>query len=136
MRIAEVRPFPSTRILAITVLAFLIPATAGAQQASQASSSSFTGCVQGSYGEPFVLTAPNFCAILKGKVADELIGHQIQVTGVLAPATKASPATIQVASVSSVGDACTETCAARPQPRAEPTKVLRSKRRPSNSPMH
>ena len=90
---------------------------ASAQQAAPASPAKFTGCVQVSSGT-VVLSAPNVCAVLKGKIsADQVTGHQIELKGVLSPATKSSPATIQVDSVSSVGPSCSETCAVRPRGR-------------------
>jgi len=100
---------------AVVVLSAAI--AAGAQQAAQTSPAKFTGCVQVSSGT-VVLSAPNVCAVLKGKIsADQVTGHQIELKGILSPATKTTSATIQVDSVSSVGKSCSETCAVRPRGR-------------------
>ena len=99
------------------ILALSIALSAGAQQAAQTSSAKFTGCAQASSGT-VVLSAPNVCAVLKGKLsADQVTGHQIELKGVLSPATRSAPATIQVESVSSIGQSCTETCVVRPRGR-------------------
>ena len=99
------------------ILALSIAVSASAQQAAPASPAKFTGCVQVSSGT-VVLSAPNVCAVLKGKIsADQVTGHQIELKGILSPATRSTPATIQVDSVSSVGPSCSETCAVRPRGR-------------------
>ena len=101
----------------LAILALSIAVSAGAQQAAQTSPAKFTGCVQVSSGT-VVLSAPNVCAVLKGKIsADQVTGHQIELKGILSPATKTTPPTIQVDSVSSVGPSCSETCAVRPRGR-------------------
>jgi hypothetical protein len=84
----------------------------------QASPAKFTGCVQKGSDESIILSAPNVCAVLKGKVsAEKVSGHRIELKGVLSPATNSGPATIQVESVASVGQSCTETCSLRPHGR-------------------
>ena len=114
MSSAKIRPFATGSTLALLTFAF---SAAGAQQPAQPSPAKYTGCVQ-SDSASIVLRAPNVCAVLKGKIsASEVAGHQIELTGVLSPATKTSPPIIQVDSVSSVGQSCTETCAARPRGR-------------------
>ncbi|HEX6495678.1 MAG TPA: hypothetical protein VF018_09355 [Acidobacteriaceae bacterium] len=114
MRSARIQPSATVAVVAV---AFTLGGAAGAQQPAQPSPAKYTGCVQGDSAS-IVLRAPNLCAVLKGKVsASEVAGHQIELTGVLSPATKTNPATIQVESVSSVGQSCTETCAARPRGR-------------------
>jgi hypothetical protein len=116
MRSAESRPLVFRSSLGVLAFAFSAIIAAGAQQAAQ--SSKFSGCVQAGSGDSVILSAPNVCAVLKGKIsAEQVSGHQIELTGVLTPATKSGPATIQVDAVSSVGQSCTETCAARPRGR-------------------
>ena len=118
MRSPECRPFASRTALAVLAVAFSFATAARAQQAPQASPAKFTGCVQTGTGDSVILTTPNVCAVLKGKIsAQEVAGHQIELQGILSPATKSAPATIQVDSVSSVGQSCTETCVARPRGR-------------------
>jgi hypothetical protein len=116
MRSAKSRPLVFRSSLGVLALAFFAAITAGAQQSAQPSK--FTGCVQAGSGDSIILSAPNVCAVLKGKIsAEQVTGHQIELKGVLTPSNKSGPATIQVESVSSVGQSCTETCAARPRGR-------------------
>jgi hypothetical protein len=119
MRTAEVRPSTYCKAFAVSIL--LCIAVAGrAQQPAQASPATYNGCVQkaSDSSDTLILTARNMCAVLKGKLsAEQVAGHQIELKGLLSPATKSGPASIQVDSVSSVGQSCSETCVLRPRSR-------------------
>jgi hypothetical protein len=92
-------------------------APASAPPAKPPAPATFSGCVQkapGS-GNMLVINAANACAILKGSLADDkLAGHQIQLKGVLTPRTAATAASIQVSSVTSVGNSCSDVCSLQP----------------------
>lgn len=76
----------------------------------------YSGCVQKAPdSSDLVISTPKVCALLTGKVsADTLVGHQVELTGILTPRTSSAAASIQVNSVGSVGKTCTETCALHP----------------------
>ena len=77
----------------------------------------YSGCVQKAPDSTtdLVISTPKVCAVLAGKLpADTLVGHQVELTGVLTPRTSSAPASIQVNSVGTVGKACTDVCALHP----------------------
>ena len=77
----------------------------------------FSGCVQKAPGSSstLVINSATVCATLKGSLADDkLVGHQIELTGVLTPRTAAAAASIQVNSVASVGQSCSDVCSLQP----------------------
>jgi hypothetical protein len=77
----------------------------------------FSGCVQKAPGSSstLVISSGTVCATLKGSLAaDKLVGHQIELEGVLTPRTAAAGASIQVNSVASVGQSCSDVCSLQP----------------------
>jgi hypothetical protein len=77
----------------------------------------YTGCVQKAPDSTLVISTPNACARLTGKLAadsDTLAGHQIELKGILTPRTPDVAASIQVNSVVSVGKSCSDVCALHP----------------------
>jgi hypothetical protein len=77
----------------------------------------FSGCVQKAPGsaDTLVISTPNACATLKGAVSvDKLSGRQVDLKGVLTPKTPSAPASIDVTTVVSVGQSCSEVCSLKP----------------------
>ena len=77
----------------------------------------FSGCVQKAPGSSntLVIDSATVCATLKGSLADDkLVGHRIELEGVLTPRTAAAGASIQVNSVASVGQSCSDVCSLQP----------------------
>jgi len=77
----------------------------------------YSGCVQKAPDVPttLVISTPTVCAKLAGKVsADALAGHTVVLNGILTPSTASAPASIQVNSVGSVGNSCSDVCSLRP----------------------
>jgi len=82
----------------------------------------FSGCVQKAPGSTasgsnsaLVISSGAVCATLKGPLADDkLVGHQIDLEGVLTPRTAGAAASIQVNSVASVGQSCSDVCSLQP----------------------
>jgi hypothetical protein len=80
----------------------------------------YSGCVQKAPDSTdLVLSTPKVCALLTGKPpaklsVDVLAGHQVELTGILTPRTSSAAASIEVHSLGSVGNACSETCALHP----------------------
>jgi len=77
----------------------------------------YSGCVQKASGSStdLVISTPKVCARLQGKVsADDLVGHQVELKGVLTPRSSSVAASIQVDSVVSVGKSCSDVCSLRP----------------------
>jgi hypothetical protein len=101
-------------------------AFAGGQALAQASDTApakppapetFSGCVQKAPGSStdLVMSTPSACARLAGNVhVDELVGHQVDLKGVLTPRSGSAAASIQVDSVVSVGKSCSDVCSLRP----------------------
>ncbi len=125
-RIAAV--FSTVRGLAPVILLAGCVGLAAAQTTPQASDTTpppakpaapttFTGCVQKAPGYPatLVISGPTVCARLTGKVsAEKLAGHEIELQGVLIPRTTSVAASIQVESVTKVGEACSGVCSLQP----------------------
>jgi hypothetical protein len=85
--------------------------------AKPAAPAKFSGCVQKAPGSSstLVISSGTVCATLKGSLADDkLVGHQIELEGVLTPRTAATAASIEVNSVGSVGKSCSDVCALQP----------------------
>jgi hypothetical protein len=73
----------------------------------------YKGCVQKAPGTEggLLIGTPSACARLTGKVpGDDAVGHEVQLDGILTPRTSLAPASLQVNSVISVGDACSKVC--------------------------
>jgi hypothetical protein len=82
-----------------------------------ATPATFSGCVQKApdSSTALVISSPTACARLTGKfTADELVGHQVELEGVLTPRSASAAASIQVDSVISVGKSCSDVCSLRP----------------------
>lgn len=79
--------------------------------------SSFAGCVQRSATEKdtIVISGDSICAKLTGSFSSEkLIGHQIDLKGVLTERTTSTPASIRVGAITSIGKSCSSTCSLQP----------------------
>jgi hypothetical protein len=79
--------------------------------------SNFAGCVQRSPTEKdtVVISGDSICAKLTGSFSSEkLIGHQVDLKGVLTERTTTSPAEIRVGAVNSIGKSCSNTCPLQP----------------------
>jgi hypothetical protein len=77
----------------------------------------FSGCVQplATDKDTLVMSGDTVCAKLTGKfAAADLMGHQVELNGVLTPRTHDTPASIEVGSVASVGKSCTDICSLKP----------------------
>ena len=62
-----------------------------------------------------ILSGESVCAKLNGNFSsDKLIGHEVDLKGVLTERTASTPASIQVDSVNSIGKSCSNTCSLRP----------------------
>ena len=77
----------------------------------------FQGCVQRSTADKstLILSGETVCAKLTGAFSPEkLLGHQVDLKGVLTERTVSTPASIDVGSVNSVGKSCSNTCSLQP----------------------
>jgi hypothetical protein len=86
--------------------------------------SHYTGCVQRSTTDKdtIVLSNETLCAKLNGTFsAEKLVGHEVDLKGVLTDRTASVPAVIQVGSVGSIGKSCSDVCSLFP-PRGRPLK--------------
>ena len=91
--------------------------------------SNFAGCVQRSTTDKdtVVLSGESICAKLTGSFsAEKLVGHEVDLKGVLTERTAANPAAISVGSINSVGKACTNVCSLQPSG----TRGLRGREKP------
>jgi hypothetical protein len=78
---------------------------------------SFAGCVQRSTADKttLILSGETVCAKLTGTFSSEkLLGHEVDLKGVLTERTASTPASIQVDTVNSIGKSCSSTCSLRP----------------------
>ena len=85
--------------------------------AASAKSASFSGCVQKGSGSDnlLVISGATVCATLKGKLAvPGLVGHQVDLKGVLTPRTTSTATSIEVESVDKVGEGCSDVCKLQP----------------------
>lgn len=79
--------------------------------------SKFVGCVQRSTTEKNLvfISGESICAKLTGNFsAEKLIGHEVDLRGVLTERTTSTPAEIRVGSINSVGKACSNVCSLQP----------------------
>jgi hypothetical protein len=77
----------------------------------------YTGCVQRSATDKDTLTlsTETLCAKLTGTLStDKLVGHEIDLKGVLTDRTAAAPASIHIESIGSVGKPCSDICSLVP----------------------
>ena len=71
----------------------------------------YAGCVQRSTTDKdtITLSSETVCAKLTGTfVADKLVGHEVDLKGVLTDGTASTPAVIRVGSISSIGKNCSD----------------------------
>jgi hypothetical protein len=79
--------------------------------------SRYAGCVQRSTTDKdtIILSGETFCAKLTGTFsAEKLVGHEVDLKGVLTDATASVPAMINVGSIGSIGKSCSEVCSLFP----------------------
>jgi hypothetical protein len=79
--------------------------------------SNFSGCVKNSTTDKdtIILSGESVCAKLTGNFsAEKLIGHQVDLKGVLTERTPTTPANIRVGSISAIGKSCSSTCSLQP----------------------
>jgi hypothetical protein len=102
-------------------LAAVLMASAGYAQesgnTSPAKPTAFSGCVQkaSGSGNTLIISGEAVCATLKGKLAEEkLIGHQVDLKGVLTARTASVAASIEVQSVEKIGESCSDVCKLQP----------------------
>jgi hypothetical protein len=78
---------------------------------------SFTGCVQRSTTDKtiLILSGETVCAKLTGTFSSEkILGHEVDLKGVLTERTASNPASIDVRAINSIGKSCSSTCSLRP----------------------
>ena len=64
--------------------------------------------------DTLVINTATVCAKLTGKLAADIAGHEVDLTGVLTAGSRTGPASISVSSVGSVGKSCSSTCSLLP----------------------
>jgi hypothetical protein len=77
----------------------------------------YAGCVQRSATDKdtIVLSNETLCAKLTGTFsAEKIVGHEVDLKGVLTDRTASTPATIRVGSISSIGKSCSDACSLFP----------------------
>lgn len=108
----------ATRIFALGICAIAIPCLSQATpHPTTPAASAYAGCVQRSTTDKntLVLSGESVCAKLTGSFsAEKLIGHEVDLKGVLTERTTANPAAIRVDSIDSVGKSCSNTCSLQP----------------------
>jgi len=108
----------ATRIFALGICAIATPCLSqAAPHPTTPAASSYAGCVQRSTADKntLVLSGESVCAKLTGSFsAEKLIGHDVDLKGVLTERTAANPAAIHVDSIDSVGKSCSNTCSLQP----------------------
>ena len=103
--------------VAVGPLAFAQGSSTEGTASKTPAAATYSGCVQKAPDSPttLVISTPTACAKLTGKVsADTLAGHAVVLNGILTPSSTSTPASIQVNSVSSVGNSCSDVCSLRP----------------------
>jgi hypothetical protein len=107
-----------TRRLALSLCAIAIPCLGQApSHPTTPAPANFAGCVLRSTTDKntVILSGESVCAKLTGTFSSEkLLGHEVDLKGVLTERTASSPASIEVGAVNSVGKSCSNTCSLRP----------------------
>jgi hypothetical protein len=88
-----------------------------ASSAAPPTASHYAGCVQRSTTDKdtIILSGETVCAKLTGTFSSEkLVGHEVDLKGVLTDGTASVPTAIRVGSVNSVGKSCSEVCSLLP----------------------
>jgi hypothetical protein len=86
--------------------------------------SRYAGCVQRSATDKdtIILSNETLCAKLTGTVSvEKLVGHEVDLKGVLTDRTTSVPAAIRVMTINSVGKSCADVCSLLP-PHGRPLK--------------
>jgi len=79
--------------------------------------SHYSGCVQRSTTDKdtIILSNENLCAKLTGTFsAEKLVGHEVDLKGVLTSGTTSIPAEIRVGSIGAIGKTCPDVCSLLP----------------------
>jgi hypothetical protein len=77
----------------------------------------YAGCVQRSATDKdtILLSSETLCARLTGtSSAEKMVGHEVDLSGVLTDRTASTPAAIRVESIGSIGKSCTDVCSLQP----------------------
>ena len=105
-------------ILALSIPSLSLPCRGQTvAQPAQPAPTSYSGCVQRSTADKdtLILNGETVCAKLTGTFsADKLAGHEVDLKGVLTERTAATPASIRITSVTSIGKSCSNTCSLQP----------------------
>lgn len=109
----------ATQIFALGICAIAIPCLSQATpHPTTPTASSYAGCVQRSTADKdtLVLSGETVCAKLTGSrfTPEKLVGHEVDLKGVLTERTTTNPAVIRVDSIDSVGKSCSNTCSLQP----------------------
>jgi hypothetical protein len=108
----------ATRIFALGICAIAVACLSQATpHPATPAASTYAGCVQRSTADKsaLILSGESVCAKLTGSFSsDKLIGHEVDLKGVLTERTASTPASIQVDTVNSIGKSCSSTCSLRP----------------------
>jgi hypothetical protein len=93
------------------------PAGSATPPPKPAEPATYSGCVQKAPNSStdLVISTPKVCARLEGNVsANDLVGHEVELKGVLTPRTSSVAASIQVDSIVRVGTSCSDVCSLKP----------------------
>jgi hypothetical protein len=108
----------ATRIFALSLCTITLPCLSqDTSHPTTPPAANFAGCVQRSTVDKstVILSGETVCAKLTGTFSSEkLLGHEVDLKGVLTERTAASPASIHVGSINSVGKSCSNTCSLQP----------------------
>ena len=108
----------ATRILALSLCAITMPCFSQAAPSPTTSpATTFAGCVQRSTTDKntVILSGETVCAKLTGTFTSEkILGHEIDLKGILTERTATNPASIQVGAINSIGKSCSNTCSLQP----------------------
>jgi len=107
----------ATRIFVLGICTIAMPCLGQATTPTPPAAANFAGCVQRSAADKntVVLSGETVCAKLTGSFSSEkLVGHEVDLKGVLTERTAANPAAIRVGSINSVGKSCSNTCSLQP----------------------
>jgi hypothetical protein len=91
---------------------------------ASSATSRYSGCVQRSTTDKdtIILSNETVCAKLTGTFsAEKLVGHEVDLKGVLTERTASIPSAIRVVSINSVGKSCADVCSLLP-PHGRPLK--------------
>ena len=108
----------ATRIIALSLCIIALPCLSQtAPHPTTPAPANFAGCVQHSATDKniLILNGETVCAKLTGTFSSEkILGHEVDLKGVLTERTTSNPASIDVRAVNSIGKTCSSTCSLRP----------------------